>query len=182
MPDQRSVMKEYRFLDAKRIAQGLTPEEEARFVRLKDLVGPETGAGGLKPGFDINAAAAQLRESLLPAGLRNRPPPTPAPEPSPEPVLEEPSPSPELEGVYEQSPFSPLEGDAAATQQDALFDPSSLGAEQPAYDPAEQPAYDPTAQPYDPGAYDPNAAYAADPGAAYPADPGAAYGAFGSYG
>ena len=44
MSDQRSVMKEYRYLDGKRLAEGLTPEEEARFARLRDLVGPETGA------------------------------------------------------------------------------------------------------------------------------------------
>src|SRR6266568_924506 len=183
MPDQRSVMKEYRYLDEKRVAQGLTPEEQARFHRLKDLVGPEVGAGGLKPGFDVHAAAAQLRESLLPAGLRNRPPPTPVP--APEPELEEPEPTEVHERVFDQAPFSPLgEGGAAVEPQEALealFDPSSLGTEQPAYDPnaayAEDAAYDPDAQPYDPNAaypadataYDPNAAYAADPNA-YPGD------------
>src|SRR6266568_9285229 len=194
MPDQRSVMKEYRYLDEKRVAQGLTPEEQARFHRLKDLVGPEVGAGGLKPGFDVHAAAAQLRESLLPAGLRYRPPPTPVP--APEPELEEPEPTEVHERVFDQAPFSPLgEGGAAVEPQEALealFDPSSLGTEQPAYDPnaayAEDAAYDPDAQPYDPNAayptdaaaydpnappYDPNAAYPADPNAAYPADPNA---------
>ena len=190
MPDQRSVMKEYRYLDEKRVAQGLTPEEQARFHRLKDLVGPEVGAGGLKPGFDVHAAAAQLRESLLPAGLRNRPPPTPVP--APEPELEEPEPTEVHERVFDQAPFSPLGEGAALEPQEALFDPSSLGTEQPAYDPnaayAEDAAYDPDAQPYDPNAayptdaaaydpnappYDPNAAYPADPNAAYPADPNA---------
>jgi hypothetical protein len=184
MPDQRSVMKEYRFLDEKRVAQGLTPEEQARFERLKDLVGPEVGAGSMKPGFDVNAAAAQLRESLLPAGLRNRPPPPPAPAPEPEPVVEEAAPSAALEQLFEAAPFAPIE--EAAPPQDSLFDPSSLGTEQPAYDPnqpydpnaaypadpnaypADAAAYDPNAQPYDP-----NAAYPADPNAAYPADPNA---------
>jgi hypothetical protein len=185
MPDQRSVMKEYRFLDAKRLSQGLSPEEQARFAKLKDLVGPETGAGGLKPGFDVNAAAAQLRESLLPAGLRSRPPPPPppAPAPEPEPVAEEPTPAGALEEIFDQAPFSPVEGGAAEGQPDALFDPSSLGTEQPGVDPNAQ-AYDAGAQPYDPNAAyaaDPNAAYPADPNAAYPADPNAAYPADAAY-
>ncbi|HEY6002895.1 MAG TPA: hypothetical protein VIV57_08465, partial [Anaeromyxobacter sp.] len=78
MPDPRSVMKEYRSLEQKRATGGLTPAEEARFARLRDLVAPDTGTGtGSAPGFDVDAAAASLRESLLPAGLRNRPPPTP---------------------------------------------------------------------------------------------------------
>src|SRR6266508_3626688 len=85
MSDQRSVMKEYRHLDEKRLAEGLTPDEEARFARLRDLMAPELGAGRVRAGFDVNAAAAQLRDSLLPAGLRNRPPPTPEPSPEPEP-------------------------------------------------------------------------------------------------
>ncbi|HTN54341.1 MAG TPA: chemotaxis protein CheA, partial [Anaeromyxobacter sp.] len=73
MPDQRSVMKEFRFLDQKRLAEGLTADEQARYSELHDLIGPEMGAGGLRGGFDVGAAAARLRESLLPAGLRNRP-------------------------------------------------------------------------------------------------------------
>ena len=42
MPDPRSVMKEFRSLDAKRAAGGLTAAEEARWAQLRDLVGPES--------------------------------------------------------------------------------------------------------------------------------------------
>ncbi len=169
MPDQRSVMKEFRFLDAKRIAQGLTPVEEQRYAQLRDLVGPETGAGGLRSGFDVNAAAARLRDSLLPAGLRNRPPPpeqTPEPEPPP---AEDPA-ADALASAYATEPFAPLE---AEPQQDAFFDPATLGQD-PGTVPQE-PAWDP-GQPADPGqGYDPNAPY--DPNAQYaqnaPYDPGA---------
>ncbi|MGB8931955.1 MAG: hypothetical protein WCC48_11970, partial [Anaeromyxobacteraceae bacterium] len=70
MADQRSVLKEYRLLEQKRQSGPLTPQEEARLTQLRDLVGPEAGVGASKPGFDVNAAAARLRESLLPGGLR----------------------------------------------------------------------------------------------------------------
>ncbi len=81
MSDARSVMKEFRFLDQKRQIEGLSADEEARYGELRDLVGVEPGVAGARPGFDVNAAAARLRESLLPAGLRNRPPPPPEPSP-----------------------------------------------------------------------------------------------------
>jgi hypothetical protein len=71
MPDQRSVMKEFRLLDQKRVSEGLAPAEEARYAQLRDLVGPE-GAMGARGGFDVDAAAARLRESLVPAGARSR--------------------------------------------------------------------------------------------------------------
>jgi hypothetical protein len=87
MSDHRSVMKEFRTLDEKRSAGGLTPSEEQRYAELRDLVAPELGAGGAPRGFDVDAAAARLRESLLPAGLRNRPPPTPVAAPEPAPVV-----------------------------------------------------------------------------------------------
>ncbi len=130
MPDQRSVMKEFRSLEQKRSTEGLTPAEEARLAQLRDLIGPEAGAGGLRGGFDVNAAAARLRESLLPAGLRNRPPPEPEPEPeaAPEPEL---SPADALAGAWAEEPFAPLEPAAAS---DALFEPSSLGLDEPAAD------------------------------------------------
>ena len=44
--------------------------------------GPRPAPRAARRGFDVNAAAARLRDSLLPAGLRNRPPPEPEPEPA----------------------------------------------------------------------------------------------------
>jgi hypothetical protein len=178
MPDPRSVMKEFRFLDQKRQAEGLTADEEVRLAELRDLVGVETtGVAQARPGFDVSAAAARLRESLLPAGLRNRPPP--APEPSPEPIgeIEPPVEEPQaVEAAYAEQPSAPLE----ETPSETFFDPGALAAEAEAYDPnaaAYDPnaaAYDPNAAAYDPNAapYDPNAA-AYDPNAA-PYDPNAA--------
>jgi hypothetical protein len=180
MPDQRSVMKEFRLLDQKRAAEGLTPAEEARLEQLRDLMGPEMGAGGLAGGFDINAAAARLRESLLPAGLRNRPPPEPEAAlpvdlPGTEPAETAPAATDALSAAWDEQPFAPLEGEQA--QVDPLFDPASLGADgdptaQQGYDPY---AYDPNAYAADPSGqqpYDPNA-YAADPNAQQPYDPNA---------
>jgi len=184
-------MKEYRLLDQKRAAQGLTPDEEARFARLRDLVGSEAAGAASGGGFDVNAAAARLRESLLPAGLRNRPPPEPVPEPDPslafaeEPALEtgEPLDPSSLASAWQDATPAPLEGAQAA---DPYFDPASLGLEgaEPAqaWDPNAA-AYDPNAAAYDPNAvqawdpnaepYDPNAAAAYDPSAAQTWDPGA---------
>ncbi len=172
MADQRSVMKEFRLLEQKRQAGGLSPQEEARLAQLRDLVGPETGVGLAKPGFDVNAAAAKLRESLLPAGLRNRPPPMPeaAAEPPPE-AAPEPEPAAAgLEAEWNAAPFAPLT-ETPGLSADALFDPGTLGEEPAAWDPNAQPhdagaqAWDPNAQPYDPNqpydagaqAWDPNA-------------------------
>jgi hypothetical protein len=169
MPDQRSVMKEFRFLDAKRSAGGLTPSEELRYAELRELVSPELGAGGAPRGFDVDAAVARLRESLLPAGLRNRPPPTPVAEPSP--VFPEAlSATDALSSAFEAQPFAELDGSA---QQEALFDPASLDDElgTAAWDPNAQ-AYDP-AQPYDPNlqAYDPAQPYDPNLHAYDPAQP-----------
>ena len=180
MADQRSVMKEYRLLEQKRQAGGLSHQEEARLAQLRNLVGPETGAGLAKPGFDVNAAAAKLRESLLPAGLRNRPPQMPeaAPEPPPE-TAPEPQPAATgLEAEWNAAPFAPLT-EPAGLSADALFDPGTLGEEPAAAEPA---AWDANAQPYDAGAqaWDPNAqpydagAQAWDPNA-QPYDPSQPY-------
>jgi hypothetical protein len=134
MPDQRSVMKEYRSLDAKRVAQGLSPEEEARFARLRDLVGPEMGAGGLGGGFDVNAAAERLRASLLPAGLRGGAPPASRPVGPPVAAPAEAS-LPELtleaaDGLASDAvePFTLGGADGAG---DPLFDPATLGLDVP---------------------------------------------------
>ncbi|HET6413940.1 MAG TPA: chemotaxis protein CheA, partial [Anaeromyxobacter sp.] len=160
MSDARSVMKEFRQLERKRLAEGLSVDEEARYGELRDLIGAETGPASVRPGFDVNAAAARLRESLLPAGLRNRPPPEAAPAPpvEPEQTIEEPA----IPAAYEDQPLS--QGDDAPAL-DALFDPGTLANEDQVYDP-NAPAYDPNAPAYDPNApaYDPNAA-AYDPNA-----------------
>jgi len=170
MPDQRSVLKEYRALEQKRLAQGLTPAEDRRHAELKALVGPETS--GARGGFDVNAAAAKLRESLLPAGLRNRPPPTPEVL-EPEPPAPEPAPAPAEEALgaaWAEQPFQAPETPQAPA--DAFFDPSSLGTEQaqPQWDANAAPAegHDPN-QPWDPNAqqaYDPAAVAAWDAAAA----------------
>jgi hypothetical protein len=168
MPDPRSVMKEFRFLDQKRQAEGLSADEEVRYGELRDLVGGEVGSAKARPGFDVSAAAARLRESLMPAGLRNRPPPTP--EPAPEPLGEIDLPAEEplaVDAAYAEQPLAPA-GDAPAevAVDEGFFDPGALAAEGDAYDPS-APPYDPNAAAYDPNAatYDPNAA-AYDPNAA----------------
>ncbi|HET6438365.1 MAG TPA: chemotaxis protein CheA, partial [Anaeromyxobacter sp.] len=155
MSDARSVMKEFRALDHKRHAEGLSADEEARYRELTDLVGSDSSAPGARPGFDVNAAAARLRESLLPAGLRNRPPPTPEPAPEPLPEIEPPTEEAQaIATAYEEQPFTPLPPEGAPTV-DALFEPGSLAVD--ADQGAE--ASDSSAAPYDPNAlYDPNAA------------------------
>jgi hypothetical protein len=148
MADSRSVMQEFRFLEQKRQAGSLTPAETARHAELRDLVGfePPLPARG---GFDVTAAAAQLRESLLPAGLRSRPAPPPPPEP---PAVAEP-PAPRPEPVAAPPPA-----------ETPFFDPATLGQEvrPQAWNP-EAPGYDPDA-PYDEAAwiaagYDPSVTY-----------------------
>ncbi|WP_242355253.1 hypothetical protein [Anaeromyxobacter sp. SG64] len=154
MPDPRSVMQEYRTLEAKRLAKGLSPDEERRHAQLRDLVGGEPGGGAPRGGFDVNAAAARLRESLLPAGLRNRPPPPPelSPEPEPEPFFPAPAPAAPAEVAFDAPPpegaLAPLLEDGATAEDLAdLFDPAVLGWEG-----------DPGAAPQGAGAWDPNAA------------------------
>ncbi len=162
--DQRSAIKEFRSLDAKRTREGLTAEEETRHARLRDLVGPEGGAAGPKPGFDVNAAAARLRDSLVPAGLRNRPPPVPTPPPEPE----APPPPEPVEAAAPQpwdSSTPPYDPSAPAWDTGGAATPDAQ-----AWDPTAQPAWDPNAVPADSGqAYDPNApAWGADAAATDP--------------
>ncbi len=159
MSNQRSVMTEFRFLDQKRRAEGLTSEEASRYAQLREQVGPET-SGPPRSGFDVNAAAARLRESLLPAGLRSRPPELDAPPPAAPPEPEAPPEALTLEQAWADAPFAEL----AAEPADPLFDPGSLAHEvrPQAWNP-EAPGYDPAA-PYDEAAwiaagYDPNATY-----------------------
>ena len=152
MADSRSVMQEFRFLEQKRQSGALTPAEQARHAELRDLVGFEEPAPA-RGGFDVTAAAAQLRESLLPAGLRSRPADAPPPPPAPAAwTAPAPAPPPSL-----SEPEPPL-------STDPFFDPASLGQEvrPQAWNP-DAPGYDPDA-PYDEAAwiaagYDPNATY-----------------------
>jgi len=188
-------MKEYRALEQKRVSQGLGPEEARRHAELSELVSADAAAAP-RGGFDVNAAAAKLRDSLLPAGLRNRPPPTPEmvePE-AVEPVQPEPDPAAAaLASAYAEQPFTPLESQPAAEMD--FFDPAALGSEpEPgatAWDPGAQAPYeaapgegawDPNAQaPYDPAAVAGEAAW--DPNAQpdQGAEAGAAYDAAGGY-
>jgi len=165
MADPRSVMQEFRFLEQKRQAGSLTSAEAARHAELRDLVGFEQPLPS-RGGFDVTAAAAQLRESLLPAGLRSRPLDSPRPPPPAAPVAAWTPPAP-------AAPEPPLE---VAPPADPLFDPATLGQEvrPQAWNP-EAPGYDPDA-PYDEAAwiaagYDPNATY--DWSAAGAGDPSA---------
>ena len=98
-------MKEFRFLDQKRLVEGLSAEEAARYEALRDLVGPEAAPADARPGFDVGLAAARLRESLMPAGLRSRLPP----EPSPESVSEMEMPSLDAAEAFEAPPPGALE-------------------------------------------------------------------------
>jgi hypothetical protein len=157
MPDPRSLMQEFRLLDQKRQGLGLSQAEEARHAELKELVG-STAAPPVRSGFNVNAAAAQLRESLLPAGLRSRPLDSPAPPPAAPPAAPA-----WQEPALEPGPASDA-SPAFDTAADSFFDPTTLGQEvrPQAWNP-EAPGYDPDA-PYDEAAwiaagYDPNATY-----------------------
>jgi hypothetical protein len=162
MPDQRSVMKEFRHLEEKRRASRLSASEEARHAELRDLIGPETGAGGLKPGFDVGAAAARLRESLRPAGIRTHPPPVPEPSPEPEPEPEEGGADlgSDLEAAWGDQPFAPLgAGEADAEGSPEGFDPASLGQDTEGGADAAGQAWDPNAAAEAGAGWDPNAAF-----------------------
>jgi hypothetical protein len=157
MADSRSVMQEFRFLDQKRQSGTLTPAEQARHAELRDLVGFEQPAPA-RGGFDVTAAAAQLRESLLPAGLRSRPV-----EPVPAPAAVPAAWSPPLKAAPAPAPAAFAEPEPPLAI-DPFFDPASLGQEvrPQAWNP-EAPGYDPNA-PWDEAAwiaagYDPNATY-----------------------
>src|SRR5512142_1655262 len=75
MPDDRSVMKEYRSLDQKRRGQGLSSQEEARYEQLRDLVGAEPPAGAAEPAR--SAAAARAGTAGTRGGARGRVRPEP---------------------------------------------------------------------------------------------------------
>jgi hypothetical protein len=173
MPDPRSVMKEFRLLDQKRLVEGLSRDEEARHAELADLVGPDPAPRG--GGFDVSAAAARLRESLLPAGLRSRPDAELPGEPltaSPADALAFASETAEL---YAPAGDAVLDSGAQAWDPNAYAEPATEGYDPNAYaaiDP-NAPGYDPGAQPYDPNAYAEPGAEGYDPGAYAAVDPNA---------
>ncbi len=157
MADQRSPLKEFRHLDEKLRTVGLSAQERARWEQLRDLV---SAAAPLRPGFDVKAAAAELKASLEPAGLRR-----PAAPPAPAPVAAE-----EPEAVAISDVDLEPEEPAAAWPQSALaaeggapsWEGQAGDAGAQAWDappPAEAAAWDPGAQALDAGSqpYDPNA-------------------------
>jgi len=78
MPHPQSLLAELRALEARRAQGGLSPAEEARLSELQAV----SGAAPVPHGFDVNAAAAAIRDSLQPAGAARQPPvPLPLPQP-----------------------------------------------------------------------------------------------------
>ena len=175
MAEHKSPLKEFRQLDDKRRTSGLDPSEEARWAALRDLVQP----GPPARGFDVNAAAAELRAFLAPASPPTRPQAPPAPSSSGQAAPPPPVPPsidpwdlidlPALAGVPAGAPPArvvqadaqaldagepPYDADALPFDADVL---PSEGGSQP-WDQAAR-ATEPSAQPWDPNAppYDPNA-------------------------
>ena len=64
MPDPRSVMKEFRLLDQKRLAEGLSKQEQNRYALLRDLIGPEIEAAreGFADAYKAAIGAAYLAD------------------------------------------------------------------------------------------------------------------------
>ena len=174
MAEPRSPLKEFRHLDEKLHAVGLSAVERARWESLKALVAPEAPApaGG---GFDVDAAARALRASLLPAGLRTAaPPPEPARSPhSPRPTSGGPEgPPPRPPGEWQvgdarrQAP-EPARADALPAEAPASPElipaaevavPWDMGPMAPA-----DPGFDPNAPPPDGAAWDASPAENAAP-------------------
>ncbi len=75
MAQPQSLLAELRALESKRAQGGLSPPEELRLAELRAVAGhaPTPAAG--PSGFDVNAAAAALREPLPPVALPPPPPP-----------------------------------------------------------------------------------------------------------
>ena len=167
MAEQRSPLKEFRHLDEKLRTVGLSGQEQARWEHLRELV---SSAAPLKPGFDVKAAAAKLKASLEPAGLR-RPAPSPAPAPAPAPLAaQEPgqvaAEDLELEPPAESLPTDQGQDAAALTWEAQPGEAAPPAVEAAAWDPnAAQPA-DTAAQPYDPSAQPWDAAAQPEGGAA----------------
>jgi hypothetical protein len=175
MAEQRSPLKEFRHLDEKLRTVGLSRQEQSRWEELRDLV---SSAAPLKPGFDVKAAAAELKASLEPAGLGRpaaSPPPAPLAAPEPEQVGVE---DLELEPMERPAEWPPPEQgqDAAVAGDPAAWDAGAADPGAQPYDPNAQ-IWDASAQPadaapaWDAAAFDPNAP-PAEP-AAQPYDPNA---------
>ncbi len=173
MPDPRSAMKEYRFLEQKRVALGLTLDEEYRLAELRDLVGPELERLRRPgPGFDVNAAAARLRASLEGAvpGRRMAAPLAPSDSEDDADAL--------LDAALGHANPAPLAPEASAGLSWAADVPdptASYAVPEPRWELPGEPS-DPGVQ-FTPGeqAWDPNTAHV-DPGAT-PVDPYATYAA-----
>ena len=142
MAEPRSPLREFRHLDEKLHAVGLSAGERARWESLRALVAPE--ASGPAPafggGFDVEAAAQALRASLLPAGLRTAPPPEP---PSAPRARREPRGGPPA--VEEASPEVAFHTEAAGAERFA-DPPTDVSWEMGPVAPAD-PGFDPNAPP-----------------------------------
>jgi len=151
MAEPRSPLKEFRHLDEKLHTVGLSSVEQARWESLQALVSPggepARAAGAMPGGFDVDAAAAALRASLVPAGLRTEPVLEPGPPAGPEW-------QPASEAVQEWRPAA-----AQAWAQAEAAAPAAVGETWP---PPPEEAADPwQAGPVEPAAdvaWDPNAA------------------------
>ncbi len=181
MPHPQSLLAELRALEARRAQGGLSPAEELRFAELRAV----SGAAPAPSGFDVNAAATAIRDSLGPgrAPLPNAALPLPLPQPDGgalgprTPPLEAEPVAPVAIPPAPEEAFAPLPGiEAGAPQGYDLAAPGPAAPEDmpvtqnydvvPAFD-ASSPAgqWDPNAAP---AAWDPNAATAGQEGAASP--------------
>lgn len=86
MAQPQSLLAELRALESKRAQEGLSPPEELRLGELRAVAGQAPTPAAGPRGFDVNAAAAALREELPPVALPPPAPPPPAPPPGPPPA------------------------------------------------------------------------------------------------
>jgi hypothetical protein len=171
MPHPQSLLAELRALEAKRAQGGLSPTEEARLAELQAV----TGAAPAPRGFDVNAAAAAIRDALQPArsGRAAAAPPVPLPLPQPDagalgprtPPLEAELVPPEALPPAPEEDLAPLPGiEAGAPEGYDLAAPPPVAPQDVAltqeYDVV--PAFDASSAPaqWDPGAVPGEAAWA----------------------
>jgi hypothetical protein len=166
MAEPRSPLKEFRHLDEKLQTVGLSAAEHARWESLRALVSPGAGARDAhRPaagGFDVEAAAAALRASLVPAGTGG---PFAA--------------APRETGALEPGPWRSAEESEAGwdpgRETPAPLQPEAWAEVQPGEEsrPAAEPWAEPVHQPGDPwqaGPVPQEGAVAWDPNAAPPLD------------